>query len=342
MADCKQCGSPLKANKSFCTVCGAKVKMVTAAPQSMPQAPVAVPAQCSKCGAPVPESKHFCTQCGHPRQPSAPGRANASTGSVSPAGRRSSQSSVAAVNCPGCGAAVPAGKRFCTACGKPVEAKPVEAFLPSPYTPNPPLIEAAQVKAKPVEVKPAEKPAKVKPPGTGTALARRRLWRIALPIAAVVVIAATLFAVYALFIRKPSHLDDKQLLESYYGPPPFFTIILAKDESQSSARTVRREVWVYPERKVSFVFLGGKYQFSSDLQSFGKSVTKMANKLRVEQITESLTVDDLSKLVGSKPVSQSNLPKEELPDAIRYEYGNGINAVFSQGRLLMVRIMPAA
>jgi Double zinc ribbon len=322
MANCTQCGSPLKANKPFCTVCGAKVKLVAAAPQSIPEIPLSVPVPCPKCGATVPAGKHFCTQCGHSRRPSAESRASMA----------SNRASVAGVKCLRCGAMVQASKRFCTACGNPVEAKPADAFLPLTYPPNPPVIEAAPVQAKPVEVK---------PPDTRMTPARHRLWRIALPITAVVVVGAALFAVYALFIRKPAHLDDKQLLETHYGPPPFFTIILAKDESQPSPKMVRREVWVYPDRKVSFVFLGGKYQFSSDLQSFGKGATKAANKLRVEQITESLTVEDLSKLVGSKPVSQANLPKEELPEAIRYEYGNGINAVFSQGRLLMVRLMPA-
>jgi len=163
---------------------------------------------------------------------------------------------------------------------------------------------------------------------------------MALAVAAVVVVAAGLFAIYTLFIRKPVNLDDQHLLETYYGPPPFFTVILARDESQQPAKLVRREVWIYPDRKASFVLLDGKYQFSSDLKSVGKSVARAASKLRIEQVTESLTVDDLSKLVGNKPVSLVNLPKE-LPEAIRYEFGGGINAVFSQGRLLMVQTMPA-
>jgi hypothetical protein len=248
--------------------------------------------------------------------------------------------SVVEVNCAKCGASVPPGKHFCTACGNPVEAKPAE-FLPLPYPLNPPVIEAAPVQAKieatPVSVKPVE----VKPPDTKATPARRRLWLIALPITAFVIIAAALFGVYSLFIRKPAQLDDKRLLEMHYGAPPFFTVILAKDESQPSSKMVRREVWVYPDRKVSFVFLGDKYQFSSDLQALGKGVTKASSKLRLEQITESLNLDDLSKLVGNKPISQAKLPVEELPDAIRYDYGNGISAVFSQGRLLMVRLMPA-
>jgi hypothetical protein len=318
MAHCTQCGSPLKAKKTFCTVCGAKVKIAAAA-QSIPQLPVSEPVPCPQCGVTVPAGKHFCTQCGHSRRPSVESRAP-----------------IAEVNCTKCGASVPANKRFCTACGNPMPAE----FLPSPYPLNPPVIEAAPVQAKietaPVQVKPVE----VKAPDTKVTLVRRRLWQIALPITALVVVAAALFAIYALFIRKPAPFDDKQLLESHYGPPPFFTVILAKDESQPSPKMVRREVWVYPDRKVSFAFLGDKYQFSSDLQSLGKGATKAASKLRLEQITESLTIDDLSKLVGSKPVSQANLPIDELPDAIRYEYGNGISAVFSQGRLLMVRLMP--
>ena len=59
-----------------------------------------------------------------------------------------------------------------------------------------------------------------------------------------------------------------------------------------------------------------------------RGVAKAAGKLRIEQITDSLTANDLSKLVGNKPVSQVNLPKEELPDATRYEYGDGVSAVF--------------
>lgn len=317
MANCTQCGSQLKVNKSFCTVCGAKVEI--AAAQSIPQSPLSVPVPCPKCGATLPAGKRFCTRCGHSRRPSAESRAL-------------KRATAAEVNCARCGASVLTGKRFCTACGNPVEAKPAAPFLPLPYPTNPPVIEAAPAQAKPVGVK---------PPDTRVAPVRRRMWRIALPVTAFVVAAAALFATYALFIRKPAQIDDKQLLESHYGPPPFFTVILAKDESQSSLKMVRREVWVYPDRKVSFVFLGGKYQFSSDLQAPGKGAAKAASKLRLEQITESLTPDELSELVGSKPVSQSSLPKEELPDAIRYEYGNGISAVFSQGRLLMVRLMPA-
>jgi hypothetical protein len=321
MANCTQCGSQLKVKKSFCTECGAKVKIAAAA-QSIPQIPLAVPAPCPKCDATVPEGKRFCTRCGHSRRPSAESRASLAA----------KQASVAEVNCARCGASLPAGKRFCTACGNPVEAKPADSFLPLPYPPNPPVVEAAPVQAKPLEVK---------PPDTRVTAGRRRLWRIALPVTALVVAAAALFATYTLLIRRPAQLDDQQLLKSHYGPPPFFTVILAKDESQPSLKLVRREVWVYPDRKVSFVFLGGKFQFSSDLQLPGKGATEAAGKLRLEQISESLTIEDFSKLVGSKPVSQAGLPGEELPDAIRYEYGNGISAVFSQGRLLMVRLMPA-
>ncbi|MFL6275482.1 MAG: zinc ribbon domain-containing protein [Blastocatellia bacterium] len=326
MAHCTQCGAPLKANKAFCTACGAKAKLATAAPQTMPQAPTSTPLLCSKCGATVPRGKQFCAQCGQSILAAAPSQAGASTTTTS------QPPVVAEVECRKCGATVPRGKRFCTACGNPVEAKPADALLPPQYPPNPPVIEAAPLQTPPVEIKPLV--SKMTP-------ARRRLLYIGLPVAAVILVAAALFTIYALFIRKPPHLDDKQLLESYYGAPPFFTVILASDESQPSAKPVRREVWVYPDRKVSFVFLGGKYQFSSDLQSLGKGAAKAAKKLRLEQITEQMTVDDLSKLVGNKPVTEANLPKEELPDAIRYDYGNGINAVFSQGRLLMVRILPA-
>jgi len=150
-----------------------------------------------------------------------------------------------------------------------------------------------------------------------------------------------LLLIYTLFIRKPGNLDDKQLLEAYYGAPVFFTVIIAREEGHNPTGPVRREVWVYPERLVSFVFLGGKYQFSSDLKPIVKSVDKTAGKLRIEQITESLTAEELSKLVGKPPVSVVDLPKEELPDAVRYEYGNGIDAVFTQGRLLMFRVLPA-
>jgi predicted amidophosphoribosyltransferase len=320
MANCTQCGSQLKVNKSFCTVCGAKVKV--AAAQSLPRTPLSVPLPCPKCGATVPAGKRFCTRCGDSRRPSAESRASLAA----------KRASVAEVNCASCGASLPAGKRFCTACGNPVETKPADPFLPLQNPPNPPVIEAAPVRAKPVEVK---------PPDTRMTPDRRRLWRIALPITAFVVAAGAWFAIYPLFTRQPAQLHDKQLLESHYGPPPFFTVILATDEGQPSLKLVRREVWVYPERKVSFVFLGGKYQFSSDLQLPGKGATKAASKLRLEQITESLTIEEFSKLVGSQPVSQATLPKEELPDAIRYEYGNGISAVFCQGRLLMVRLMPA-
>lgn len=331
MAHCTQCGAQLKPNKAFCTACGAKAKKAAAPQAAPPASQAALPAStpppplCSNCGAVVPRGKYFCPQCGQSvlaaplRQP---GDSSAISAGPPP---------VVGVSCSKCGAMVPLDKRFCTQCGNPVEVKPADTFLPSPLPLNPPVIESAA--AAPAKL------AEVKPPPSKMTPARRRLLYIGLPVAAVVIVAA-LVAIYAFFLRKPPHLDDRQLLESYYGAPSFFTVILAKDESQPSAKSVRREVWVYPDRKVSFVFLGGKYQFSSDLQSM-KGAAKAAKPLRLEQITETLTVDDLSKLVGNKPVSQANLP-QELPDAIRYDYGNGINAVFSQGRLLMVRVMPAS
>lgn len=340
MANCNKCGSSLNPDKRFCTHCGAKVETTAVAPQPMQQAGASAQVQCSKCGATVPTGKRFCTRCGHTLSSSAQSQASSSASPVSLPSLSSKQQSVADAKCATCGATVPADKRFCTTCGKPIEAKPV-VFGSSPYPPSPPVIEAKAVEVKPVEVRPEEKPAKEKPPDLKSAPTRRPLLRKALPIAAAVVVAAGLFSIYTLFIRKPANLDDKQLLETYYGPPPFFTVIIAKDESQQPPKPVRREVWVYPDRKASFVFLGGKYVFSSDLKSFGKSVAKAAGNVRIERITESLTVDDLSKLVGNKPVSVVNLPKEELPDAIRYDYGSGINAVFSQGRLLMVQVMPA-
>jgi rRNA maturation endonuclease Nob1 len=334
MANCNKCGFPLNPYKRFCTRCGAKAETTAVAPQPTQQAGAPAQVQCSKCGTTVPTDKRFCTSCGHPLSFSTQSQASSSASPVSPSSHSFKQQTVADVKCAACGATVPADKRFCTTCGKPIETKPAEVFRSTPYPASPPTT----IEVKPVALKPEKNPAKIAPPD---APARRPLLRIVLLIGAAVVVAAGLFAVYSLFIRKPAILNDKQLLVNYYGPPPFFTVILAQDGSQQPSKPVRREIWVYPERKVSFVLLGGKYQFSSDLKSAGKSVAKAAGKLRIEQITELLTVDDLSKLVGSKPVSLVNLPKEELADAIRYEYGGGINAVFSQGRLLMVQIMPA-
>jgi len=366
MANCVKCGAPLKAKNQFCTKCGEGVSNIANAalptpPQVSAQCPkcgAASPAgkrfctkcgttlspsqqaqtftgePCPKCGAAVPAGKRFCTQCGHTLSPAQ--QTSAATGPAAQSNIPLKQSTVADVKCDSCGATVPADKRFCTTCGKPIGEKPAPVIGPPP--PFPPVIEATPQGGKLVEVTP--QPPKA-PPLPAKSPGRSSLLRIGLPIVAVVVIAAGLFAVYSLFIRKPAILNDKQLLVTYYGPPPFFTVIIAKDESQQPPKPVRREVWVYPDRKASFVFLGEKYQFSSDLKSFGKSVAKAASNLRIERITESLTIDDLSKLVGNKPVSVVDLPKEELPDAIRYEYGGGIKAVFSRGRLLMVQVMPA-
>jgi hypothetical protein len=338
MANCYQCGIVLKANKSFCTECGAKAAAsATALPstqQAKPQAPASASTSCSNCGASVPEGKQFCTRCGHSLGTVAQSQANLSTGSVVYAGP---SKTVAGVKCGQCGAIVTDGKRYCTACGKPIPTKPPQDCLPV----NLPGIKAVRGSIKSVKVKPEGKAAQVKPPDVRRLSARQGLLRLGLPIAAALVVAAGLVFIYTQFIRKPALLDDRQLLETYYGPPPFFTVILARDENQPASRLVRREVWVYPDKNVSFVFLGGKYQFSSDLQAARKSASKAANKLRLEQITESLTTDELSKLTGSKPVSENRLPETDLPDAIQYEYGNGVSAVFSQGRLLMARIMPA-
>jgi rRNA maturation endonuclease Nob1 len=320
MAVCHQCSFPLKSNKQFCTKCGAKVEIATSKPHSRQQS--ATSGQCSTCGAAVSANKQFCTQCGHSLSLASQSQANQVANSGSPSNLSLQQEMTASVKCSRCGSAVLASKDFCTTCGNPMKAKPATEMA--------------------AEVKPENKSTQIKSPDNRNAAVRRLLLRIALPVAAGIIIIAGLFAIYTLFIRKSGNLDDKQLLETYYGPPPFFTVIFAKDETQPSPKLVRREVWLYPEKNVSFVFLGGKYQFSSDLQAIRKNTTKAANKLRIEQITESLTTDELSKLVGSKPVSEIRLSEAELPDAIRYEYDNGVSAVFSQGRLLMLRIMPAS
>jgi rRNA maturation endonuclease Nob1 len=319
MADCHQCGFPLKSNKQFCTKCGAKVEPAVAKPHSMQQAATSRP--CSNCGAAVSADKQFCTQCGHSLSLASQSQASQVASSGFPSNLSLQQEMTASVKCAQCGSTVLASKDFCTTCGNPMKAKPAPEMT--------------------AEVKPGNTSTQIKSPDNRSVTVRRPLLRILLPVAAGIIIIAGLFAIYTLFIRKSGNLDDKQLLETYYGPPPFFTVILAKDESQPSSRFVRREVWVYPDKNVSFVFLGGKYQFSSDLQAIRKNTTKAANKLRIEQITESLTTDELSKLVGNKPVSEIRFSEAELPDAIHYEYGNGISAVFSQGRLLMLRIMPA-
>jgi len=315
MADCHQCGFPIKTNKQFCIKCGAKVEIATPKPHSMQQA--SIPVSCSNCGAAVSAGKQFCTRCGHTLSLAAQNQANPSANAGSP-NLSLKQETLVGVRCTRCGSSVPATKSFCTTCGNPIKATSATGMS--------------------AEVKPGDKSAQIESPDNR---ARRLLWRVGLPVAAAIIIIAGLFSIYTLFIRKSGDLDDKQLLETYYGSPPFFTVILARDEGQPSSGVARREIWVYPEKNVSFVFLGGKYQFSSDLPSVRKSATKAVNKLRMEQITESLTTDELSKLVGGKPVSELRLPEAELSDATLYEYGNGVSAVFSQGRLLMVRIMPA-
>lgn len=312
MVDCRQCGFPLQANKKFCIKCGAKVEIATTKPSVAQQAGVSI--SCSACNAAVPAGRKFCTQCGYALNLTVQNQATPSASSTSSPNTSSKQGTAANVTCTQCGVTVPATKGFCTSCGNPMKAATV-----------------------PAETKTAQ----VKLPNNRTTPARHLLWKVALPIAAIIVIAVGAFFVYTLFIRKPRELNDKQLLETYYGPPPFFTVILAKDESQPSPKSVRREIWVYPEKNASFVFLDSKYQFSSDLQSFRKDAPKTVNKLRIEQITEALTTDEFTKLIGTKPISEIRLPEAELPGAIQYEYGNGVSAVFSQGRLLMARIMPA-
>lgn len=64
MANCNKCGFPIKANKQFCTRCGAKVEATVVAPRSMQQAGASAQVQCSKCGAMLPAGKRFCTSCG--------------------------------------------------------------------------------------------------------------------------------------------------------------------------------------------------------------------------------------------------------------------------------------
>ena len=219
----------------------------------------------------------------------------------------------ASVPCPHCGALVPVGKRLCKACGRAMDAKVIEA-----------------------DVKQADK---VKKDVSDVSRARRYAAPlIALTAVAVIAIGAGGYAVYK-FFHLANLSADQRLLAKVYGDPPYFSVTFDQDKGENPSKLNRREVWVYPEKKASFVFLNGAYRFSSEVRSLEPDMSK-ATSLRAGQFSETLSLDELSKVAGGKPVRTMNVSKDTLPDAVWYEFSNGINALFSQGRLLMVQTVP--
>ena len=151
---CVNCGHPLADGVLFCTSCGHKVGEPVAQPEPEvapvvePEVPVA-PAEpevkpenlCVNCGNPLSEGVFFCTSCGHKvgepvaqPEPVAPVVPEPVAPVVEP------EVPVAPVVpepvapkgnvCTGCGAVVPEGDLFCTACGTKVGA-------PAPVAPAP-------------------------------------------------------------------------------------------------------------------------------------------------------------------------------------------------------------
>ena len=131
---------------------------------------------------------------------------------------------------------------------------------------------------------------------------------------------------------------ELQLLQAAYGSPPGFTVIFARDGATGNSRVVRREVWVYPAKAASFIFVDGRFAFSADLPGAPAPAGRAGPALRPADIQPGRSLAYLSRKLGGKPVRSQPLPADLLADAVRHDFPGGATAVFQHDRLMFVQV----
>lgn len=126
---CEKCGAEVAKGAAFCSACGAAVPKPVAPVQDNLE-------KCASCGAMVEKGMRFCTSCGKPMAAVTANEPVQET-VVEVSAKATCGNSVAKAEtpapesfdtCGSCGALVEKGMRFCTTCGKPMEAVTAEVM----------------------------------------------------------------------------------------------------------------------------------------------------------------------------------------------------------------------
>jgi hypothetical protein len=97
---------------------------------------------------------------------------------------------------------------------------------------------------------------------------------------------------------------EQRLVRDVFGRPPAFRVIFGSDPV--SRAPTRVETWLYPRQATNFVFRDGQYADSADMPR-ARALLR-AETTRPEQFTEALSLAQVQKLHGRKPLFQIDLP----------------------------------
>jgi hypothetical protein len=135
---------------------------------------------------------------------------------------------------------------------------------------------------------------------------------------------------------------SQYLLAKFYGPPPFFGVTFLFDEKRLAEPVIRHEFWIYPHRRAAFEFLDGKYRGRHETSPARPDV-RAPVPFGPERIRPDLTLEELTAMVGHKPIKNTPMASEETGSTIEHDFGNGMSALFTgSGRLIQVGILPGS
>lgn len=145
-------------------------------------------------------------------------------------------------------------------------------------------------------------------------------------------------------VAEPWHLSaDQRRVVQEFGPPQTFSVICATDPKNDDLgkdgfSIHRIETWSYHGLGAQFFFRDGRAV--GDAHTKGVPAGTNYPKLRPEEFTRGMSVEDVVKVIGAAPTKAADIASDIFKGLEAYVFGDQVMAEFDGGRLVGVQTAP--